>query len=1101
MKRSKLIVLVLALVMSFAMIAVACDDSADTPPAPEVYTVTFKDGDTTVKSVDVNAGSALAAADIPAAPATGEDKAFEGWYAGDTAVAAGYTPAADVTASAKYTQLKKVDFKIGDEIVKTVYVRPGAKIAADQLPAEVDMPAYSFAGWYVGDEPFDTDEDTVDADIVLEADYVKIAYVIKFVNGDDEVSVKYIDLGQDAKLSASDIPAGPSAGQGEIFLGWYNGAVKAEPNAAISADAVYKAAFVSETSYDGVWYNDDEGLMAVLDYNEGITAVTVMGKTNKEFTYDAAAGTCSYSEGAYISKKTYTLTVIGDILTIGFAEYNEYEEYVTTTYALTKGTPVDYAGKYVKDSVNSNYMTVTDGGVISYYNTSSIYYARLFADGSAYKLAYRVNASADVITADADIDEKGNIVVTGGTGVNNSYKGMYVKDVADVSHYNYDSSYYLYDYTLTGGEHLYVYNDNFQSFSYATVEGTVETDAVLTVTVGDDEYVVKIINSYKMEFASDERGEYTGVGTDVEGMILFLDGFGTATAEAEGPGSELVSIDYYMIGNIAVFADGGSGAMTIDKSAMTFGPAVSDGKEASFSEYDGSAKLKLDGYGGVVETYYSNRYVGTYEFGSDGNTVTITGTYSSDGVYNVLESGKVLEGDDESNVFIDDTYTVQSGIQDFVGANDGWWQSEADAAVYVVIDTEKSKITYNGEVINYDVNWRGTKLEFRIYVSGSGYIYYTVTVVGGKLNISYVDTDETPVTETYVSAPQPVIEKNAFEGVWTGNGTDFWFDGYNVVVIDSTKANYSVADGVASFSANGMDYTATFSGSDLTITWNDGEYDGNYTAAPAELDEFAGKWNPPSSEYYQYILTFSGAGIVRVYRETSYSTTDKYVEYTVSSGTATFSADYNDWTCTMGVDNTMEVVALDSDGAGVFNDGTFTKVTESTELDAIAGTYMFDTWSLVFDGLGQVTVTRGAEEETVNYTLSGKIAEFTALTCDFECTIKDNGNLNVLADYGDTFNNVEFVKQASEALDAFAGTWNGTNISSNVLIFDGNGSGSFNGTAFTYEIVGNVANISAFGAFDGDTNTATITDGTISVSFDDSYGENAYSDTFTKQTA
>lgn len=155
----------------------------------------------------------------------------------------------------------------------------------------------------------------------------------------------------------------------------------------------------------------------------------------------------------------------------------------------------------------------------------------------------------------------------------------------------------------------------------------------------------------------------------------------------------------------------------------------------------------------------------------------------------------------------------------------------------------------------------------------------------------------------------------------------------------------------------------------------------------------------------------------------------------------------------------------------------------------------------MFDGFGQVTVNRGAEEETVNYTLSGKIAEFTALNCDFECTIKDNGNLNVLADYGDTFNNVEFVKQASEALDAFAGTWNGTNISSNVLIFDGNGSGSFNGTAFTYEIVGNVANISAFGAFDGDTNTATITDGTISVSFDDSYGENAYSDTFTKQTA
>lgn len=113
---------------------------------------------------------------------------------------------------------------------------------------------------------------------MLEADYVRIAYIVKFVNGDDEVSVKYIDLGQDAKLSAADIPSAPAAGQGEIFLGWYSGSVKAEVNAAISADTVFEAAFVSEASYDGVWYNDEICLMAVLDYEDGINAVNVMGK-------------------------------------------------------------------------------------------------------------------------------------------------------------------------------------------------------------------------------------------------------------------------------------------------------------------------------------------------------------------------------------------------------------------------------------------------------------------------------------------------------------------------------------------------------------------------------------------------------------------------------------------------------------------------------------------------------------------------------------------------------------------------------------------------------------------------------------------------------
>lgn len=116
--------------------------------------------------------------------------------------------------------------------------------------------------------------------------------------------------------------------------------------------------------------------------------------------------------------------------------------------------------------------------------------------------------------------------------------------------------------------------------------------------------------------------------------------------------------------------------------------------------------------------------------------------------------------------------------------------------------------------------------------------------------------------------------------------------------------------------------------------------------------------------------------------------------------------------------------------------------------------------------------------------------------------IKDNGNLNVIADYGDTFNNVEFAKAGFRGgLTLLPERGTESNVSSNVLIFDGKGGGSFNGTAFTYVVEGSVAKISAFGSFDGETNTATMTDGSISVSFDDSYGENAYSDTFTKQAA
>ena len=54
---------------------------------------------------------------------------------------------------------------------------------------------------------------------------------------------------------------------------------------------------------------------------------------------------------------------------------------------------------------------------------------------------------------------------------------------------------------------------------------------------------------------------------------------------------------------------------------------------------------------------------------------------------------------------------------------------------------------------------------------------------------------------------------------------------------------------------------------------------------------------------------------------------------------------------------------------------------------------------------------------------------------------------------------------------------------------------------FTYTVSGNVAQISAFGAFDGDENKATLSsDGaSIALKIADSFNETALSATFTKQ--
>ncbi len=72
------------------------------------------------------------------------------------------------------------------------------------------------------------------------------------------------------------------------------------------------------------------------------------------------------------------------------------------------------------------------------------------------------------------------------------------------------------------------------------------------------------------------------------------------------------------------------------------------------------------------------------------------------------------------------------------------------------------------------------------------------------------------------------------------------------------------------------------------------------------------------------------------------------------------------------------------------------------------------------------------------------------------------------------------------------------------MILNDDGTGSWNGTSFTYtyDSTNKKGTISAFGAFDSDSNSFTVNDdGTITISIDDEYGENTYSARMTKQAS
>ncbi len=986
MKKAKFIVLVLSVILAFAMFAVACDDKPlpdDSTSETETYTVTFVNGETTVKEAEVQKGNALTAENMPGNPTTDADKAFDGWFSGETEIKVGYVPTADVTASAVFTQLKKVEFKVGEEVVKTVYVRPGAALSAEQLPEEPDMGGYSFSGWYNEGVFFDTDENTVSADMTLVANFVKTSYIIKFEADGEVIDTKYIAMGPDAKFEVTDIPSAPASEEGEVFLGWYNGGVKAVSGGAVTADGTYVATFVSQASYTGVWYNDEEKIMVYFENGK----VNIMGLYEITYTYDSVAGSISFEEGILLNKKSFTLLATGDVMQLTYGHYNEYDEPVTDEYVLYKAAPVDYAGVYNKDKDKT--IEVSDGGFLTSFNGRN-YYARMFADGDAYKIEFKSSSYYDMKTVNAVIDAKGNIVVTGDSTVDNGYKGVFVKGMKSVNYYYNDDSNYLYVYTLQDDSVLYVFTEDFSAFDYAVIEGTVATGNIITITAFDKEYIAKIVSSY-MEFASEERGEYTLSGGSDK---ITLDGFGSATV---GGGTKA----YYMLGTTAVFDNGEGGAAKLDLTGKTYENADPDGKQGTFNAADGFGgydTVILDGFGGLVqEGSYSTSY-GTYKFAA--GKVTFVGV--EDGEYTVTADGNVLVDDeDEFHAFVKEGYVVDSQIDSFVGDNKGWWVNDKDPADYLFVDTDAEKVTYKGKSYSYDATWDGSKL-----LVGSWFDKFVFSINEGKVNVTYEDDNGSPVTDVYTSAPEPVIEQDEYVGVWTADGNSFWFDGYGTVVVNKNAVKYTrQPDNSVKFESYGMTYTALLSGGTMSISWDDGEYTGTYDdTALAVLDAFAGVWNPPAEVEDKYILTFSGAGVVHVY---NVDYVDEYVSYEVTENVATFYSYYENWTCTM------------------------------------------------------------------------------------------DGDSMVVVSYDGTVKNVTYTRQVEDQLDAFAGTYSN---GSNTLVFNGDGTGTFNDDAFTYTVSGNVANIDPFGAFDGDSNTATLSsDGNIALYLNNSSMENIHSDTYVKQ--
>ena len=369
------------------------------------------------------------------------------------------------------------------------------------------------------------------------------------------------------------------------------------------------------------------------------------------------------------------------------------------------------------------------------------------------------------------------------------------------------------------------------------------------------------------------------------------------------------------------------------------------------------------------------------------------------------------------------------------------------ARSYIDANSSKTSLVFDGfggVLYTYASSYGSPTLSYGTYTLGTG----TVTIKGASYNYNKTYSIEESGNvlasvdgKVVLAVAGYVVESkiDQFKGYWV-NGSDT----IEITLDSSNNASVSI-NGAAAIKAK-----ANWNGSILT-----------YTAA--DSDNSNSTWKTFDTEYTLKIV--DGKLVVSHF-------------------------------CAVGIDEE----PIYSDTATVVNYEAGSKA-----MDGVEGTYKKGSDVIVLDGQGNGTYTTGGKTYNFTYTVSGStinVSNFYLYDDDENTfTVTSTGiTVKCSGDYGNYSLEGDFTKEA-ETLDAFAGTWTYSDF---VLTFDGKGNGTFNNGSemtFTYTVSGNIAKISSFGAFDGDSNKATLSgDGSsLALAISDNYNETALSATFTKQ--
>lgn len=1109
-----LLLTLLVLVVALSLFACPKQDeplpTPDPEPLPaETVSIVFKNGDATVATKTTEKNTALTAADIPAAPVV-EGKTFLGWYIGDTKVEAGYIAAADATATAKFEDTTyTLIFKNGDETVATITVKHGATPAEDALPSDPEKVGFSFDGWLAGDVAFD-EEAAVTADATYTAAFTKTHYIVIFKNGDAETTV-LVPLNA-AALTAEMIPAVPAAPDGSGCDGWFADGVKAESGLAITADTTFTAHFVGADAFAGVY--------ADLVHGEFLTITDALAASGK------ATGTAKLTPDGTLSWKvsgtTYTVSLTANGVTLTVNEYDAMEEeFVDTVYTMTRLSVVEgLAGTY-KFARTTSY-TVNEYGVVTAYdNNSSAPYFGLVTknEDGTMTLLKKTSASGRLDALAITVDSKGNWVVN-----DNGYAKIYVKAEKDAevkAYYCSATGEYLYVIYLVKGstdEKVVTYAKSADKIScYATIDGTIASNNVVTFTAGDKTATVKLgaLSTSEMKFTypgAEKDKSYTGtLGT------ITLDGFGNTKVGATDYAYELRGDKLFIGGETHVLLLDEAGTYTVLTKDAYAGTYII---YTAYEEVSGYTVI-LDGYGTFTKKGKYSNTVGTYTVAA--GKIIVTGTDYS-GEWNVVAGGKAMTMTKYEKRYDLVLNTYSADISEAVSALLGNWEDASGnkIAIYWWEADGCYAMDFGGVTMRLTPYWDGSALVYTGWKDACAeFPNQTATLVitrsGDNLIITHGCTKDDgdgygetkTVTWTYTAYTEPFAFEEDVRGTWKdADGNYTLVIGEDTLTLNGkAAADITGSEGAYDFTVDGTAYTLYYyydskwhlaQGSDDVTLAKEIAIDPSVTEIPEAM---RGTWiakvedRRETSGYltYKFVITADGA---------AYAVIGDYP----ASQTYTFTSCDVDGvvtiTCVDGEETFTFTLTLKGETLHAYQNSyvEFDMTKEVVEtLDDFAGTWTNGSLSWTFDGKGKVTNEDG---NTYDYTVADGKATFANSTYTITVTFNEDGTANVHYDDGcgeDVFDKT-FTKQAAEepaeTLDAFVGTWETSGFAK--LVIDGKGGYTLGDISGTYTVKGDVATAAdpTIHNFDTDPLTFTLKDGKLIVNFWQDYEE--YTKTLTK---